>query len=94
MADPAHRYLLHDHDTIFSAEVDEALNGFGLKVLKTPVRSPMANAYCERVIGTIRRECLDYLIPMNDRHVSVSSQLTNNAQLFRRHKTDDKDGWW
>ena len=65
-----HRYLLHDHDTIFSAEVDEALNGFGLKVLKTPVRSPMANAYCERVIGTIRRECLDYLIPMNDRHLS------------------------
>jgi putative transposase len=39
-----HRYLIHDRDTIFSAEVDEALNGFGLKVLKTPVRTPMANA--------------------------------------------------
>ena len=64
-----HRYVVHDRDTIFSAKVDEALSGFGLKVLKTPVRSPMANAHCERVIGTIRRECLDYLIPMNERHL-------------------------
>jgi transposase InsO family protein len=64
-----HRYLIHDRDTVFSAAVDEGLNGFGLKVLKTPVRSPMANAYCERVIGTLRRECLDYLIPINERHL-------------------------
>jgi len=39
-----HRYLIHDRDSVFSADVDAALNGFGLKVLKTPVRSPMANA--------------------------------------------------
>ncbi len=69
MADPGHRYLMHDRDTVFSAEVDEALNGFGLKVLRTPARSPMANAHCERVIGTIRRECLDYLIPLDARHL-------------------------
>ena len=64
-----HRYVLHDRDSVFSDEVDAALKGFGLKVLKTPVRSPMANAYCERVIGTIRRECLDYLIPIGERHL-------------------------
>ena len=64
-----HRYLIHDRDTVFSAEVDEALKGFGLEILKTPIRSPMANAYCERVIGTIRRECLDFLIPINERHL-------------------------
>ena len=64
-----HRYLIHDRDTVFSAEVDEALNGFGLEILKAPIRSPMANAYCERVIGTIRRECLDFLIPINERHL-------------------------
>ena len=40
-----------------------------LRVLKTPVRAPMANAFCERLIGTIRRECLDYLIPSNERHL-------------------------
>jgi putative transposase len=38
-------------------------------VLKTPVRAPKANAFCERLIGTIRRECLDYVISVNERHV-------------------------
>ena len=64
-----HRYVIHDRDTVFSAKVDEALKGFGLEILKTPIRSPMANAYCERVIGTIRRECWDFLIPINERHL-------------------------
>ena len=41
----------------------------GLRVLKTPVRTPQANAFCERVIGTIRRECLDWLIPLHERHL-------------------------
>jgi putative transposase len=64
-----HQYLIHDRDCVFSVKVDAALKGFGLRVLKTPVRSPMANAYCERVIGTIRRECLDHMIPLNERHL-------------------------
>jgi hypothetical protein len=51
--------LIHDRDTVFSAEVDEARNRFGLRVLKTPVRSPMAHAHCKRVIGSLRHECLD-----------------------------------
>jgi putative transposase len=38
-------------------------------VLKSPPRSPMANAICERVIGTIRRECLDWLIPLSESHL-------------------------
>jgi putative transposase len=81
-----HRYLIHDRDTVFSAEVDEALNGFGLKVLRTPVRSPMANAYCERVIGTIRRECLDYLIPLNARHLKrVLSEFATHHNRGRPH---------
>jgi hypothetical protein len=41
----------------------------GLRVLKTPFQAPQANAFCERVIGTIRRECLDFLIPLNERHL-------------------------
>ncbi len=41
----------------------------GLTVLKTPVRCPQANAFCERLIGTIRRECLDWLILLNERHL-------------------------
>jgi putative transposase len=40
-----------------------------LTVLKTPVRAPQANAFYERLIGTIRRECLDFVIPLNQRHL-------------------------
>jgi transposase InsO family protein len=67
--DHPYRYLIHDRDSIFSASLDSALEGFGLRVLKTPVGAPKANAYCERLIGTIRRECLDFLIPINERHL-------------------------
>jgi putative transposase len=81
-----HRYLIHDRDSVFSAEVDAALNGFGLKVLKTPVRSPMANAYCERVVGSIRRECLDYLIPLNARHLKrILREFIIHYNRYRPH---------
>jgi putative transposase len=64
-----YRFLIHDRDSIFSAEVDEELKSFGLKVLRTPVQAPKANAYCERLIGTVRRECLDYVIPLGEKHL-------------------------
>ena len=58
-----YRFLIHDRDSIFAAELDEELTqGFGLRVLRTPPQSPQANAYCERLIGTMRRECLDFLV--------------------------------
>ena len=63
------RYLIHDRDSIFSLAVVQALKGFGIRVLKTPVRAPKANAYCERLVGTIRRECLDFLIPIGEGHL-------------------------
>lgn len=67
--DHSYRYLIHDRDSIFSASLDCELKGFGVRVLKTPVRAPKANAHCERLIGTVRRECLDFLIPLNERHL-------------------------
>jgi transposase InsO family protein len=63
------RFVIHDRDTIFSSALDEALQGFGVRALKTPVRMPTANSFCERLIGTIRRECLDYLIPLGEGHL-------------------------
>jgi putative transposase len=62
-------YLLHDRDTIFSAELDESIRRLGLRVLRSPPRSPKANALCERVLGTLRRECLDWLIPLSEAHL-------------------------
>jgi putative transposase len=68
-SDHSYRFLIHDRDSIFSTEVDEELQAFGLKVLRTPVQAPKANAYCERLMGTIRRECLDYVIPLSEKHL-------------------------
>ena len=61
--------MIHDRDSIFSTGLDEALETLGVRVVRTPVRSPKANALCERLVGTIRRECLDWMIPVGERHV-------------------------
>jgi transposase InsO family protein len=68
-ADHTYRILIHDRDSIFSTQVDQSVRHMGLRVLKTPVRTPMANSICERVIGTLRRDCLDFVIPLNERHL-------------------------
>ena len=67
-----YQFVIHDHDSIFSTSLDAALSDFGVRILRTPVQAPTANAYCERLVGTIRRECLDYLIPMNERHLHLT----------------------
>jgi putative transposase len=67
-----YQFVIHDHDSIFSASLDAALSDFGLRILRTPVQAPTAIAYCERLAGRIRRECLDYLIPMNERHLNLT----------------------
>ena len=67
--DEPHRFLIHDRDSIHSEDVDRAITAIGLTILKTPVRAPQANAFCERLIGTMRRECLDWVIPLNEDHL-------------------------
>jgi transposase InsO family protein len=64
-----YEYLIHDRDSIFANHLDESITRLGVKVLKSPPRSPTANAICERVIGTIHRECLDWLIPLSEAHL-------------------------
>ena len=65
------KFLIHDRDSIFSPGLDGELAAFGLRVLRTPVRAPQANAYCERLVGTLRRECLDFLIPISESHLRM-----------------------
>ena len=64
-----HRYLIHDRDQIFAKHLDDSIRALGVEVLRSPVASPKANAICERVIGTARRGCLDWLIPMSEAHL-------------------------
>jgi transposase InsO family protein len=68
-ADHGYRFLVHDRDSIFSQSLDQHIHHLGLRVLKSPPQSPQANALCERLIGTLRRECFDFLIPLSANHV-------------------------
>ena len=63
------RYLIHDRDQIYPKRLDDSIKALGLEVLRSPVESPKANSICERVIGTIRRECRDWMIPVSERHL-------------------------
>ena len=67
-----YRFLIHDRDSIFSKDLDKAVAAMGVRILKTPVQAPKAYAFCERLVGTIRRECLDYLIPLSERHLRLT----------------------
>lgn len=68
-SDHSYRFLIHDRHATFSTDLDEAVRNLGISVLKTPVRSPKANTFCERLIGTVRRECLEHMIPISERHL-------------------------
>jgi putative transposase len=81
-----YKFLLHDRDCIFAKHLDESVERLGIRVLKSPPRSPMANAICERVIGTIRRECLDWLIPLSESHLrSILKSWIGHYNIARPH---------
>ena len=67
--DHDYKFLLHDRHKTFSACLDHEVESWGIQILRSPVRAPTANAHCERLIGTMRRECLDYVIPLNASHL-------------------------
>jgi transposase InsO family protein len=83
--DTAPRYLLRDRDRIFGKDVVDQIKSMGIKqVLSTP-RSPWQRAYVERVIGTIRRECLDHVIVFGER--SLSHRLQGCVDYYPRSRT-------
>jgi transposase InsO family protein len=87
-SDHRYRFLIHDRDSIFSKEVDQTVENLVSKVLRTPVRTPQANAYCERLIGTMRRECLDFMIPCSERHLRrILSEWVAHYNHARPHRS-------
>jgi transposase InsO family protein len=58
--------VIHDRDRIYSKEFDPEVESLAVRVLRTPARPPKANGYCERLVRTVRRECLDFLIPLSE----------------------------
>ena len=73
------RFLIHDRDAKFSRAFDAAFRSEGLRVIRTPARAPNANAYMERWVGSVRRECLDRLLIFNRR------QLERVVRVYVRH---------
>jgi putative transposase len=71
-SDHPYRFVIHDRDSIFSKALDQGVTDLGVRVLRTPVRAPMANSVCERLGGSLRRECLDFVIPLNERHLKMT----------------------
>src|SRR4051794_152779 len=77
--DSAPRYLLRDRDRIFGQDFVEQVKAMGIKQVLSAPRSPWQRAYVERVIGTIRRECLDHMVVFNE------SSLSRHLQAFARY---------
>jgi putative transposase len=78
------RFLIRDRDSKLTAASDEVLAGTGVRIIKTPVRSPRANSLAERHAGTLRRECLDHLPIHGERHLRRT--LTQYARHYNDHR--------
>ena len=64
-----YRYVLFDRDRKFSGSARELLKASGIKAVRTSIRSPWQNGVAERWVGSIRRELLDHVIPLNEEHL-------------------------
>jgi putative transposase len=65
----APRYLLRDRDAVYGVVFSSRVQSLGIREVKTAPRSPWQNPYVERLIGTLRRECLDHTVVLNDAHL-------------------------
>jgi putative transposase len=77
-------FLIHDRDAKFSRAFEGVLQSAGIRAIRTPVKAPNANAYIERWIGTVRRECLDRLLIVNRR------QLEHVLRVYTRHYNGER----
>ena len=86
------RFLVHDRDTTFDAAFGRTVDAVGLTAVRTAPHSPWQNPYVERVIGSIRRECLDHVIVFNEPHLRwILRAYVAYYHRSRTHLALDKD---
>jgi putative transposase len=78
------RLLIHDRDAKFSGGFDHVFQSEGIAVIRTPIQAPNANAYAERWVGSVRRECLDRLLIFSRRQ--LEQVLRVHARHYNRHR--------
>ena len=86
------RYLIRDRDAIYGTEFRRPVAGMGLAELPITPRSPWQNGYAERFVGSLRRECLDHVIALNERQVyRIVSSYARHYNRARTHLALAKD---
>ena len=83
--DSAPHYVIHDRDSVYGALVRARIKAMGIEEVVTAPRSPWQNPFAERVIGSIRRECLDHLIVIDERH--LRRVLASYFDYYHRSRT-------
>ena len=82
------KFLIRDRDTKFSESFDEVFRSEGVRIIRTPVRSPRANAFAERFVGSVRRECLDRLMIFSQSYLeAVLREFAIHYNQNRPHRS-------